>query len=352
MEALDHNFKTVEGQVIRTHHLGSVVFCEVRDNKDSTVEVLFKKMWFCYVEGSMPFPKNARHIRPGCEVKLRCYAEGNDMRVVSWWMLKEFRGEQFILPSAAHDSSELCKQWRLDGRCDDRSTCLRRHHFISDEETAKVERVRAVRKHLIEQHRAECAEYYEHSQDTSADKKLRARILAEFIAKTFGAENLQKDRGVMDIGGGKGALSFELIHGYNIPCTVVDPYQRRRKISRHHAQLLRRAGKMPFEHMAVPFHANTFDCELLQTFQALVGLHPDEATEEIVNAALAYNISFAVVPCCVFPSLWPNRRKRDGSPVTTVNDLVTYLAEKDERIQVGFLPFSGRNKVVYMMTKR
>lgn len=39
----------------------------------------------------------------------------------------------------------------------------------------------------------------------------------------------------------------------------------------------------------------------------LVALHPDEATEEAVDAALVARIPFAVVPCCVFPSHFPNR---------------------------------------------
>ena len=34
----------------------------------------------------------------------------------------------------------------------------------------------------------------------------------------------------------------------------------------------------------------------------LVGLHPDEATEPIIAAALEHNVAFAVVPCCVFPA--------------------------------------------------
>ena len=35
-------------------------------------------------------------------------------------------------------------------------------------------------------------------------------------------------------------------------------------------------------------------------FLSVVGLHPDEATEAIVDWALANGRSFAVVPCCVF----------------------------------------------------
>lgn len=39
----------------------------------------------------------------------------------------------------------------------------------------------------------------------------------------------------------------------------------------------------------------------------VVGLHPDAATEAIVDAALQYALPLAVVPCCVFQSLFPFR---------------------------------------------
>jgi len=47
-----------------------------------------------------------------------------------------------------------------------------------------------------------------------------------------------------------------------------------------------------------------------------VGMHPDQATEPIIDAALALGKPFAVVPCCVFPDLFPHRRTRTGGPGT------------------------------------
>jgi hypothetical protein len=40
------------------------------------------------------------------------------------------------------------------------------------------------------------------------------------------------------------------------------------------------------------------DCSLL------VGMHPDEATEIIIDTALKFNKPFAVVPCCVMSRLF------------------------------------------------
>jgi hypothetical protein len=49
-----------------------------------------------------------------------------------------------------------------------------------------------------------------------------------------------------------------------------------------------------------------------------VGMHPDQATDAVVDAALALGCPFAVVPCCVFPALFAEtRRTPDGRRVTT-----------------------------------
>jgi len=90
-----------------------------------------------------------------------------------------------------------------------------------------------------------------------------------------------------------------------------------------------------------------FRPELLQQASALVGMHPDEATEAIVDAALANRKPFAVVPCCVFPTLFPGRTLADGSAVVHTQQFALYLASKDRRIRIRRLPFEGRNLVVY-----
>lgn len=77
---------------------------------------------------------------------------------------------------------------------------------------------------------------------------------------------------------------------------------------------------------------------------AIVGMHPDAATEAIVDYALATNKSFAIVPCCVFATAFPRRRH-----VTSHAAFVEYLAAKDPRVRVATLPFGGRNRVVYAL---
>jgi hypothetical protein len=79
----------------------------------------------------------------------------------------------------------------------------------------------------------------------------------------------------------------------------------------------------------------------------LVGMHPDQATEAIIDAALAFDVPFAVVPCCTFPELFPHRTTVKGTPVATYNELIDYLLRKHPSIQKTYLPFKGRNQVLY-----
>ena len=70
---------------------------------------------------------------------------------------------------------------------------------------------------------------------------------------------------------------------------------------------------------AASFMCTTFDSLfiihnqiLLQQASIFVGLHSDQATETIVDYALLSGRPFAVVPCCVFPKLFPTRRLVSG----------------------------------------
>ena len=90
---------------------------------------------------------------------------------------------------------------------------------------------------------------------------------------------------------------------------------------------------------------------LFQQASALVALHPDEATDAIVDLAVAHEIPFVIVPCCVYSRLFPHRRKTVGTAsselVCTLPDLVEYLQAKHPSIQRATLPFEGANTVLW-----
>ena len=86
-----------------------------------------------------------------------------------------------------------------------------------------------------------------------------------------------------------------------------------------------------------------------RTCSAIVALHPDEATDAIVDLAVQLRIPFVIVPCCVFFRLFSHRRKPTNSsePVSTYQDLLEYLMAKHESIQRTTLPFEGANTILW-----
>lgn len=112
-------------------------------------------------------------------------------------------------------------------------------------------------------------------------------------------------------------------------------------------------------HVLCPHIRAEFGTELLNQRRAFfekvslfVGLHPDQATEPIVDLALSLGKPFAVVPCCVFPTENPHRKLSDGTPVVTYAQFITYLRAKHPEIEVEFLPLQGANQVLFYRGKR
>lgn len=88
----------------------------------------------------------------------------------------------------------------------------------------------------------------------------------------------------------------------------------------------------------------------------IVGFHPDQATDACIDLALELGCSYAVVPCCVFPSEFPDRRTEDGDKVRTYDDFIAYLRRKDPLMEVTTLEFhkasNARNIVLYRNVER
>jgi hypothetical protein len=86
------------------------------------------------------------------------------------------------------------------------------------------------------------------------------------------------------------------------------------------------------------------DCSLI------VGLHPDQATEPILQLSVQQQLPFAVMPCCVFPRLFPQRRLQQAGgesvPVVSYEQFVGYLVQHGGAQQT-VLDFEGANIVVY-----
>ena len=209
-------------------------------------------------------------------------------------------------------------------------------------------------------------------QSELKERLTRHTHFAKWLVATFGMDRLNSGTGVLDVAGGNGKLSLAL-HKLGIQqCTIVDPNPLCEPRPGIHivpeplegdgSALTgdddKKADNNPNkDDNDKPYQERIRNCSIV------VGLHPDEATEAIVDLALKWGKPFAVSPCCVMTKVFPHRKhSKTGDPVRTVHSLFRYLLDKAPSssssssspsssssmpFQVDFLPFAGRNKVLY-----
>ena len=188
-----------------------------------------------------------------------------------------------------------------------------------------------------------------HSGENAKTRGLRAQIFAQWLLENVLRKSNQHI--VLDVAGGKGHLAVALAKA-GIPGTVVDPLIRSgrnlRKLqkSQQKVAITSTTSTLP-SFLASRFEKDARTAELLQNYTCLVGFHPDECTEDILDMALQHDKMVAVVPCCVFPSFFPLRRLENGVMVNTYDEFLQFLMQKDPRLKKAELPFSGKNQVIY-----
>jgi len=102
----------------------------------------------------------------------------------------------------------------------------------------------------------------------------RFEAVAAFISERYGSSIHY----VADVAGGQGMLCRILRKKYNYDCEVIDPRGRTLK--------------------GIPHRAVELDPSLAEYYDAIVGLHPDEATRSVAQAALVRPA--ILIPCCNF----------------------------------------------------
>ncbi|EKX49495.1 hypothetical protein GUITHDRAFT_105020 [Guillardia theta CCMP2712] len=117
------------------------------------------------------------------------------------------------------DVQPLCKQW-WRGACKDDGTCSRRHFFLDEAEQGKYDAL----KNKSESMRTIESLINADDPFLHADKASRSKsdaLFVDWLVGTFGEEELR--RGVVDVAGGKGELSFFLLHRHGVGSCIVDP---------------------------------------------------------------------------------------------------------------------------------
>jgi len=103
--------------------------------------------------------------------------------------------------------------------------------------------------------------------------------------------------------------------------------------------------------LLLPICSMCSEDNLLSNCNAIVALHPDEATGIIVETAVENEIPFLVVPCCVFSRLFPQRikpsKEGENNIVSTYFELIDWLVAKHPAINVTRLPFKGANLALW-----
>jgi hypothetical protein len=256
-----------------------------------------------------------------------------------------FQPRPSSLPAAGRtrgvSSKAVCKYFLNTGRCALQESCP----FVHEHGAAASQLWVAQRKQSRRLLAAEAGNMHASDGGGMHVKAHRAEVFAEWLLQKFGKPAMCSG-GVLDVaGGGSGGLAFALSVLHGVPVQVVDP----RPV--HVSALQRkRAAEMNLDIPA------TFPDQVALWFEEaswylaegkglLVGMHPDQATDSIVDGALQLGIPFAVVPCCVFPSLLAASR---GVRLSSRDQLVAYLlAKRPGEICIDWLPVDGAAQVLY-----
>ncbi len=162
----------------------------------------------------------------------------------------------------------------------------------------------------------------------------RFRAFADFIRRTFPDVET-----IADVAGGRGALSYHL-HELGYDATIIDSRDTHLPQRMHRA--LRKQSVKQGRLIEIPRIVRTLQDVDLRPFDLIVGLHPDEATEHALRAAIELGRDFAIVPCCVFPIDGAKRSKGGWRE---------YLTSLSTDITTARLPIDGANVVLYRKVK-
>ncbi|KAF9109000.1 hypothetical protein BGX27_008154 [Mortierella sp. AM989] len=313
------------------------------------------------------------------------------------------------LDTAMAPWQDYCKFWINSQKCL-KQDCRKIHPIGA--EYAKVQEM-WVRERTQARKERSMLQDDPHSMSSKVPHSQRAYIFCRWLVNKYGKDYLNSGSGVLDVAGGKGEISLFLTHMFGIRATVVEPNIRRDKPYRRRnlmdvikrqldieaggdGQFFKKPTSSPVAHDSLDtvngaeagiepeeiecrdpetikenrrlkkLQQNQFEvpriCTLLddrfaedhssilQDASVLIGMHPDQATEPIVDMALKHRKPFAVVPCCVFANENPQRRLLNGEEVNTTLEFVQYLIEKatgcGANVSKEFLPFDGMNIVI------
>ena len=141
----------------------------------------------------------------------------------------------------------------------------------------------------------------------------RFECMASFVWNRFGSGV----RYIADVAGGQGLLSRHLRKNHNYECEVIDP----------RGWTLR----------GVPSQAMTFEPTMVTYYDLIIGLHPDEATRAIAEAALIRPV--VIIPCCNF---WSDEKLGRDELIESIGN---FYEKNHVKFQKHSFPFKGPKNI-------
>lgn len=141
----------------------------------------------------------------------------------------------------------------------------------------------------------------------------RFDVIASFIHNIFGSSV----RYLADVAGGQGMLCRILRKRYNYDCEVVDP----------------RGWSLK----GVPNRPVDFDPSMADYYDLIIGLHADEATRPVAQAALVRPV--ILIPCCNF---WSEKKLGRDELLEAIED---YYRQHRVAFQRVAFPFKGPKNI-------
>lgn len=167
------------------------------------------------------------------------------------------------------------------------------------------------------------------------NKKFRFQLLQMWLTTKF------KPAKVLDMGGGKGLLSY-MLNKKSWESTTVDPANTDPISKYKDIETGKRVILTEVEVKGIRKIFDIFREEMAKNYDLLIGLHAHGSNLQIINAAKKYNKDFLLLPCCVIGEPLVKRPNVDW-----MKSLVEYAESQGFEVKKDTLNFKGQNVLIY-----
>lgn len=168
------------------------------------------------------------------------------------------------------------------------------------------------------------------------NKKFRFQLLQIWLSARY------KPVKILDVGGGKGLLSF-LLNKNGWQTTIVDPVDENVYLTKYKDILTGKRVLLSQQDVAgIPRIKGLFKAEMAKNYDLLIGLHAHGSNLQIINACKKYHKDFLLLPCCVIDEPLV---KKPG--INWLRSLIDYAANQGFTVKQDALNFKGQNVLIY-----